>query len=288
MAAKSPAFPGFVSLTDQIFVREPDAGDAPAPSHHPDIVMIYGWGDGLPKHVAKYCDGFRTLYPQAKQVAVLSPIGRAMFSNLEQRSKFFLPLIYNLFPSTELPAKKPSILVHTMSNTGAVNFYATVYAFHQLYKQPFPHKLIVMDSTPGSTDFSLDNLGRWSRAMAYGTAGWFPWPFVVTQGIWATSITVSTGIGYVLGNESAGGWSAKAALDYTYEPKDARKLYMYSKEDDLIGWEDIELHASKARELGWSTDIESFQGSGHVGHMRKFPEQYWNAIKSSWERTQTL
>jgi hypothetical protein len=245
---------------------------------------VYSWGDGLPKHVVKYCDGYRALYPRAKIIAILSPIGKAVFSGLEARAKAFVPIIYNLFPSTELPANPPSILAHAMSNTGAVNFYATVYAFTQLHGKPFPHKLIVMDSTPGSTDFNLDNLGRWSRAMALGTAGYFPWPFSVTQGIWAASISASSAVGYLVGSESAGGWSAKAALDLTYEPRRARKLYMYSKEDDLIGWEDIEDHASKAREAGWKTDVEVFQGTGHVGHMRKHPEQYWGCISQSWER----
>lgn len=43
-----------------------------------------------------------------------------------------------------------------------------------------PHQLLIMDSTPGSSDLSWGNVTRWSRAMALGAAAWFPWSFAVT------------------------------------------------------------------------------------------------------------
>lgn len=282
---KGPAIPGFTALSDQVFVRNPEASDEPAPDGHPDVVMVYGWGDGLPKHVAKYAEGFRVIYPRAKQILVLSPISKAMFNDLGQRSQLMMPVVKELFPEgPDAEGVPKTILAHTMSNTGAVNYAATANAFKELYKAPFPHQLLSMDSTPGSTTLSWSNLVRWSRAMALGTAGFFPWPFSVTQSIWAFFLLINGTYEGLIGRESAGGWSRRAANDDAYEAKGARKLYMYSKEDDLIGWEDIEEHVAETRKLGWQADVEVFEGSGHVGHMRMHGEQYWKAITESWKR----
>lgn len=287
---KLPSIPGFTAVSDQVLVREPSASDGPAPAPlpagHPGTVLVYGWGDGLPKHVAKYADGFRVLYPHTRQVVILSPISKALFSDLQKRSEAMLPVIKAIWPDGP-PAEDtpgPTVLAHTMSNTGAVNYAATLYAFRQLYDRALPHQLLVMDSTPGSTDVTGANLVRWSRAMALGTAAWFPWPFVVTQSIWAVALAINGFYEWLIGRKSAGAWSRVAANDTTYELKSARKMYIYSKEDDLIGWEDIELHVAETRKLGWTADVEVFDGSGHVGHMRKAPEQYWKAIMESWER----
>lgn len=173
-----------------------------------------------------------------------------------------------------------------MSNTGGVNLAATMHAFKGIHgpEAALPHSLLVMDSTPGGTNFTWGNLGRWSRAMALGTAGWFPWPFAVTQAVWAVALSLNGLYEWMIGREAAGAWSRKAANNEAYEAKGARKLYIYSKEDDLIGYEDIETHAAETRGLGWKADTQVFQGSGHVGHMRKAPEQYWKTIMESWER----
>ena len=282
---KGPVIPGFKGLSDQVYVRIPEESEEASPEGHPDVIMVYGWGDGLPKHVVKYADGFRALYPQAKQILVLSPIAKAMFTDLKQRTRLMAPVIEELFPNGPNGEGAPRlILAHTMSNTGAVNYSATINAFKEKHNAPFPHQLLTMDSTPGSTKLNADNLVRWSRAMALGTAGFFPWPFVMTQSIWAFFLLISGTHGAIIGRESAGEWSRKAALNEAWQTKSARKLYMYSKEDDLIRWQDIEEHVAETREMGWQADVEVFEGSGHVGHMRMHGEQYWAAINASWVR----
>ncbi|KFH43894.1 hypothetical protein ACRE_053120 [Hapsidospora chrysogenum ATCC 11550] len=281
-----PSIPGFTALSDQVFVRNPENPDSePVPAEHPEVVIVYGWGDGLPKHVVKYAEGFRVLFPRSKQILVLSPIAKAMFTDLHQRTQFMMPVVRELFPSGPDAEGAPRrILAHAMSNTGAVNYAATLNGFRELYNAPLPHQLFSMDSTPGSTDLTVNNVVRWSRAMSLGTAGFFPWPFVVTQSIFAIFLFIKGNLDGLRGIESPGGWSWKAANNEAYETREARKLYMYSKEDDLIYWKDIESHAAETRSLGWQADVEVFEGSGHVGHMRMHGEQYWSAILASWNR----
>ena len=280
MPGKPPSIPGFTRLSDQVFVRDGDI-ERDAGANDPDAVIIYGWGDGLPQHVAKYAVGYRALFPRAKQVVVLSPIAKAMFTDLKQRSALMQPVMDSVFSAG---ADSGSVLVHAMSNTGAINFAATLNAYLQSRNRAMPHSLLVMDSTPGGTDLTWSNLKRWSRAMTLGTASWFPWPFAFTQSIWAFFLLLNSFYLWVVRRKHAGAWSLVASNDETYATKKARKLYVYSKEDDLIGYQDIEEHAAEARANGYAVDAKVFKGSGHVGHMRKFPEAYWATIRESWER----
>ncbi|OAQ97800.1 hypothetical protein LLEC1_02556 [Akanthomyces lecanii] len=293
MTKKLPSIPGFHNLSDQVLVRDGEVGAAKDATTSPDVVAIYGWGDCLPQHVAKYADGFRALFPRAKQIVVLSPIAKAMFTSREQRRGHMTPVVNHLFGSSDaghgagIAQRDSKILIHAMSSTGAINFAATLDAYSERSKRPMPHTLFIMDSTPGGTNLTWVNLKRWSRAMALGTAKWFPWPFVATQSVWALFLLLNTLYLWVRRQQHAGAWSRIASNQEAFATKHARRLYMYSKDDDLIGYKDIEEHASDSEKLGYAVDTKEFAGSGHVGHMRLHSEDYWAAIQQSWARAAT-
>lgn len=296
MSDDTPVFPGFTALSDQVFVRDPDVLPArDEPHDDPSAVVIYGWGDGLPKHVAKYADGFRALFPRSRIVAVLSPISKAMFSDMDARSAAMEPVVDALFPEgpqADHDAQDDGargfssrILLHAMSNTGAINHAATVNAFRARHARPMPHGLLVLDSTPGSTDMTLDNLARWGRAMAIGTAAYFPWPFALTQALWAGVLVINGGVSWLIGRPHPGALARERSNHPDYHYNGARRLYLYSQSDDLINYADIEGHIAETRDQGIAeVDVRLFEGTNHVGHMRKFPEEYWGAIKASWLR----
>ena len=63
----------------------------------------------------------------------------------------------------------------------------------------------------------------------------------------------------------------------------ASRLYFYSKEDEIIGYEDLEENVAVVKTLGFrAIDTELFEGSPHVGHMRMHCKQYWNRISDCW------
>ncbi|OLN87306.1 Transmembrane protein 53-B [Colletotrichum chlorophyti] len=287
MAVKTDRFPGFTALSDQVFVREGtglQAGGTPSPEH-PRVVIIYGWGDALPKHVTKYAEGFRVLYPHAKQIAVLSPIAKILRQDLQARVDSMDPVIEAAYPSPEATGPDESaVLVHVMSNTGGMSFASTVYGYQQKFNRPMPYRLCTLDSTPGGTSLYAGNVGRWSLAMALGTANWFPWPFAFTQFLMVLFLVANDVFERLTGRESVPKFSTRIMRNPTYVPKFAHKLYLYSKEDPIILWSDIEVDMAAAREIGQAADAVIFQGSGHVGHMRQFPEKYWNAIAAAWKK----
>jgi len=287
---KKPYFPGFTAISDQIYVRQGEElseKDGATPPQGPRVIILYGWGDGIPKHVSKYTDGFRRLFPHAKQIVILSPIFRAMRLDVDQRTKNMIPVIEEAFPdgAGALGESEDAVLFHVMSNTGGINYSATLNAYKEKYGRPLPHRLAVYDSTPGSVVFTWENLKRWSYAMALGTAGWFPWPFGVTQGIWGAFLCANRFFDGMSGRESPPVFSVRILKEEEFKVKSSQSLFLYSKEDDLIFWKDIEEHMAKAREAGYHGEGVMFEGSGHVGHMRKHPEQYWDSIRAAWEKT---
>jgi hypothetical protein len=278
---------GFKKLSNQVYVQE---GEPSLLSpDHPSTVVIFGWGDARPRHVAKYVDGYKILFPHARIVLIFSPIIKALYQTTEARSRTMVPVIEAVYPevlaNSETTIKEKSnerVLLHVMSNTGGINCAATMNAYTKHTDgRVFPHDMLVCDSTPGSPHF-LPNVGRWSRAMALGAPRWLPWPFVVTQALAAVFLASLHGLGWLIGETSAAEFSTGAVNDPRLSDTGAKRLYLYSKEDDIILWEDIEKHAADARQKGWSVTAELFDGTPHVGHMRAHPEQYWAAISAAW------
>ncbi|KAH6623882.1 hypothetical protein F5144DRAFT_551347 [Chaetomium tenue] len=287
---------GFKKLSDQVYVQEGSSSTtSPNPPNpaHPRTVIIYGWGDARPRHVSKYVAGYRQLFPHAQIALIFSPILKALYQNLDARTQNMIPVLEAVYPSaltsgnppttTNPPAEDPRVLLHVMSNTGGINCAATMNAYtHHTRGGVMPHRLMVCDSTPGSTDF-LRNVGAWSKAMTVGAAGWFPWPAGVTQALAAVFLAFLYGAGWAIGATSAGEYSTRAVNDARLSDVRAKRLYLYSKEDEIIRWDDIEVHAADAREKGRSVTAELFEGTPHVGHMRAHPEQYWAAIAAAWK-----
>jgi hypothetical protein len=60
------------------------------------------------------------------------------------------------------------------------------------------------------------------------------------------------------------------------------RLYVYSKKDELVPWEEVEEHVSQAKALGINVKAEVFAQSPHVGHARMDPAKYWSAVGEAW------
>ncbi|KAI0179902.1 DUF829-domain-containing protein [Hypoxylon sp. FL1284] len=291
MSITKSKLPGFTPISDRIFVRDKDVDSTSIPEkgsvNPPTTIIVYGWGDGVPKHVAKYTDGYHKLFPTARIVMVTSPTLAAAYHSLDQRTRSMLPLVDLLFPTPGDSSEK--VLMHVMSNTGGIFAAATFNAYQRRHgrDKALPHHLLVSDSMPGSPEFGTQ-VGRWATAMTVGTAGYFPWPFTVTRGIWWSFLYIMYFVEKVLGRVPSGAHSCAVLLDTATTTPRALRLYMYSKSDEIIGWEDLEAQVAIAKSKGYTTILEMFEGSPHVGHMRMHPDRYWGAIEKWWKESMAL
>ncbi|KAJ5000710.1 hypothetical protein K4K48_002291 [Colletotrichum sp. SAR 10_66] len=286
MAPKTAPFPGFTAINDQVFVRDGEelAEGTTRPSGHPRVVIIFSWGDAVPKHVVKYIEGYSKLYPHAKQIAVLSPIVKAISESLDQRAASMAPVVEAAYPPEVLGTPdEDAVLTHGMSNTGAINYASALKAYRDRYSKPMPHRLTVWDSTPGSPYMTWETLKRWANAAAMAVAPFVPLPYIVTQTIVGFLLAVHRGYQLATGSEPAPVFSMKACNDITYVPKNLRRLYFYGKSDRIISYTEIEENIALGEKAGFEHKAVVFEDSDHVGHMRMHPEKYWASIQESWK-----
>jgi hypothetical protein len=242
----------------------------------------------MPKHVSKYAEGFHTLYPSSRILVAISKTLHASNQPLHDRIAAMMPIIDTVFPTPtgDGGAAEPErVLLHAMSNTGGIFVAAAMVAYQERHgkDKTMPHELLVCDSTPGGLVFSAQ-VGRWSRAMAVGTAKMFPWPFIVTQALWWAFLWGSYLLEVMKGSEASGVWANRVMNEAEVTRRESSRLYLYSREDEIIGFEDLEENVAGVRMLGYrAIETELFEGSPHVGHMRMHPEQYWNKIAGCWK-----
>ncbi|KAI1825642.1 hypothetical protein F4861DRAFT_501084 [Xylaria intraflava] len=289
MAVKAPAFPGYTPITHRIFIRNEDAGSDlknarnKATGTEPTAILVFGWGDGQPKHVGKYSEGYHALFPSARIVVITNPILAATTQTLYWRTHDMMPVIDTIFPTKDNRSER--VIIHIMSNTGGIFAAATLNAYRERHGPDavLPHHLCVSDSTPGGLNF-MSEAWRWSRAMALNVPKWIPLPFVLSQALCCVFLTLVNYAAVAVGIEPSGSYSARIFNEHAFATPKALRLFCYSKEDDLVYWEDLEEQAALARSNGYTTVLEEFKGSPHVGHMRVHPEQYWSSILRCWKQ----
>ncbi|KAI1177336.1 hypothetical protein F4777DRAFT_542626 [Nemania sp. FL0916] len=288
MAVKASGFPGYTPISNRIFIRneraDPDSATAQSKTvtSPPTTILVYGWGDASPKHVAKYSEGYHALFPTARIVVIINPILAATTHLLPQRTQSMRPLIDACFPNKDDGSER--VIMHIMSNTGGIYAAATLNAYRERHgvDATLPHHLCVSDSTPGSLNFTSE-VWRWSRAMAMGVPKWIPIPFKFSHALCAAFLAFVYYLAVAMGIEPSGSHAARIFTEHGFATPKALRLFCYSKEDDLIYWEDLEENAAIAQNKGYTTVLEEFKGSPHVGHMRMHPEQYWGTILRCWK-----
>ena len=58
------------------------------------------------------------------------------------------------------------------------------------------------------------------------------------------------------------------------------QLLLYSRADDVVSHEDVEAFATARSSLGVTVVTHSWDDSAHVQHLRKYPEEYKDAVHS--------
>lgn len=124
MAVKGPSVAGYTPITPRIFLRNlknasssfTDSERNPTTSCDPTTILVYGWGDGSPRHVCKYADGYHALFPSARIVVIINPILAATTQTLAKRTDAMMPVIDTVFPFKADGSER--VVLHIMSNTG--------------------------------------------------------------------------------------------------------------------------------------------------------------------------
>ncbi|QRD94848.1 hypothetical protein F9C07_2224026 [Aspergillus flavus] len=278
MTSQQPPFAaqrGFTAITDRVYI------------HH---VCDESPSDTSLKHVSKYSDGYHEIFPHAKIVIVLSRTIQAVTQRHESRIEAMMPVIDIVFP-TRCTFRETSVLLLRVMGiriyqsiqsesesystqcriAGAILLAATLVAYQcrQGIDRKFPISMLVCDSTPGAVGiFSSRSLPTWLPFITVTQV-----QAVVYMVLWANWTWEK-----ICRIEPSGIWASRVINDLAVVPVESHRLYMYSREDEIIWWEDLVQAADEAKALGYRAELRVFEGLPHVGHMRLHPEQYWKAV----------
>ncbi|KAF2095659.1 hypothetical protein NA57DRAFT_79373 [Rhizodiscina lignyota] len=283
MAPSNP-FPTFAPLnsarTTYLYNPPKTNGIHPSNSVSPDLVILCAWLGALPKHILKYTSAYQSSYPSTTILLLTSHVNDFVFiPDFVQRQR--LTPAAEFVRSFRKSHEQGRILLHAFSNGGGRQ--ATQLA--QAYKaatagEVMPVDAMALDSCPGRGSFKDG-----TRVFLIGTPRslmWIARPIVyfIMGMLWIWSV--------VFGQKNVVDRVREGLNDQGLFPKVAPRLYVYSKTDTAVLYQDVEEHAEEARKKGWSVEKVRVDGSLHVAHMMKDPDAYWGAIRGVLQRADEI
>ncbi|KAK1984464.1 hypothetical protein LZ30DRAFT_575809, partial [Colletotrichum cereale] len=278
MASNQPGgasgpLPAMQELSPTTFLYDPPSV-VPDPNS-PKLIAIFSWMSAQDVHIAKYTSRYMALYPSASILLVKCPFIHTLSTRISKREiKPAVPIIRALADSTPASEARPQLLLHVFSNGGATNFakFLDMYAdADRADRLALPPHVTLYDSCPGGFHWMRSyralsaSMPRILAPLAHVFIGWF----------WLLHIPLGR-IGF-FGKM----WAAlrqKALL-----ASEKRRAYLYSKEDQMIHWADVERHAEESKQVGFNVRAERFEGSQHVAHSKLNPSRYWGLVKEVWD-----
>lgn len=265
-------------------VVEPTAQRAPQATGTPALVLLCSWMDASPRHVEKYTTYYQTLYPASPILLVTSSTRDFFFNTSARQARELAPALAVIREHCSSPATSSSdggggnLLVHALSNGGCghLAMISTLYA-RTTGGAALPASAVIYDSAPGQSRFV-----QGFTAMSMGLPA-FPlvrWPL---QALVAVLLLVFFHLPPLVGVKTLSMEMSEVLNDGRLLRKQAPRTYAYSAADAIIMAQDVEDHAREAEGGGLVVRREVFEGTPHVGHMRKEPERYWEMVAVAWE-----
>lgn len=250
----------------------------------PSTIILSFWYSAPARALAKYVAQYALLAPESRIIFILSgPRDFYLHPTLASHRRRLQPAI-DLLLQNQYLEEDDSYYIHLFSNGGMFTTAHLLLAYKHATGKPLRISAMVLDSAPGVAAPSKS-----LRALAYG----LPKTLIIRQIGYALLAMMVWGRwlirGLLLRMEDPFAFTRRATLDKELvvaaaikkESDEAviKSCYIYSESDDLIPSKDVEEHAASAVAKGREVDLEKFEGSPHVGHMRHDPERYWAIIK---------
>jgi hypothetical protein len=267
----------FTSIGEDVYIRDPPKDENSGSAKPTVTIVVLFWMGATARHAAKYLAEYSALAPRARIIFILTSAAQIMLRKSDEARRA------RVTPAVEalLSASSGPVYLHLFSNGGAFTLRHIAISYEAQTGKPLPTKALLMDSAPGRTSLSSSH-----KAFSYG----FP-KFIIFRIL--TSLLARLGIvlAILYCKITRRKLPAEEAARVLNDPKliawSAKRCYLYSEEDDLVQWQDVERHAVVAKEKGYDVSCEKFERSPHVAHMRTDPQRYWNIVAKYLAMTMT-
>ncbi|TVY16698.1 hypothetical protein LARI1_G003900 [Lachnellula arida] len=255
----------------------PTSATTPSDPTHPTTIIFCAWMGISPKsrYLNSFYNHYHSLYPSARIISVLSNNSFFSWTSTAARLDLHRPIV-SAIETDPNPQSKRNILVHVMSNGGALGFVDTCKLYKEKTGAELKLKGIVFDSAPGQYTFSSAYYGisqNFPKGMLWYPIAAFSWVALALLG--------RTSLGPCVRIEG----SRSALNDFEVVDENAKRVYIYSDSDGVVNWQSVEAHAHDAETKGFGTGnlmLEKWQGSGHIQHMLKDSDRYWSVVTQLW------
>ena len=235
-----------------------------------DIILLFTWAAAHPRNIANYIASYSMYFPSAQIFSFTTSFTDVLHYSPASKRKQLAHAVEEIRQAS--PTTR--ISVHLFSNGGAFKMTQFASLYRDITGKVLPIQAMILDSAPGKALY-----WKTIAAINYGLPKkWhLRWPLSLLAHLLV--------IYFVLIAKLPGRVDRiKHIRRDTNNPRlvdvRARRCYIYSKTDDLVGWRDVEDHADDAEARGWNVRKEEFKGSRHVAHVTIHEERYWRTVKS--------
>jgi hypothetical protein len=269
----------FTPLSKVVRLYTPEKTSQVSSPDAPTTILLCSWVDGNAKHIQYYTKVYMKLFPLARIILVQINMWQFLVQTEATRRMEVQAAVTALLAS---PFKNDRLLVHSFSNGGMRRVYNIAGAYRASTGNPLPVKAYVMDSAPGIPQFKRD------MHVFSLPAQRMPWflrvPYLAFASFVASAVYVSV-------HWMPRWWWRELVwgvfdgiLDPKLIDKNAVRGFIYSKEDMVIDWKDVEAYAKLMEERGDKTEKKLVEGAQHVQLFKGKggEDDYWGFVKKIW------
>ncbi|KAJ5819250.1 hypothetical protein N7474_004841 [Penicillium riverlandense] len=265
-------------VRQHIHLYEP-VSSAAAPTSSPALVILCTWlGGATPRRINKYVAQYRQMYPGACILLLTTTLPDLMFRSFSTLRNRLKPAGRAIRRVLALHGSRGTLL-HLFSHGGgniAVQLALSLKEEEDAGAAFFSSlRGIILDCCPG--DDTLHRAIGAARMSVPQTAV----AQVLERAFLSPTLTVVNRLQHAGVLRSVRDLRA-LLLDASIFGTKPRRLYIYSKEDVMVGWEDVQMHVEDARALGYSTQELVFEHGQHCGLVMEDPDRYWTTVQRFW------
>lgn len=166
-------------------------------------------------------------------------------------------------------------MVHVLSNGGTLSFVDVCTEYKKITGRLLDVKALVLDSAPGDS-----SVRRGFAAMSTGFPKNYLWyPAAAFTFLLLGSLAIAN---TVFGMRTIVDTARESLNDWELVDRETRRLYVYSTNDEIVGFETVDEHVKKSEEMGVEVRRLREEETGHVIHMLKDGERYWKSVRDLW------
>lgn len=248
-------------------------------STQPSLIVFCTFMGAPLKIVDKYAAGYRKLFPNSSILLILSNLSDTFCFDVLQadRSKKASNTILDVKAAADSASTSPGpFVLHAMSNGGTT---AAARIAKHLHDTGHPNTIFsytIADSAPSHPKLST---GVEAITMQIPIKS----PLLRKLGYWALYVTLGLTMFIccdIFRQEDMVRKLRRRWNDAQLFSPQAPRLYLFSKNDALIPYEDVKDHAQDAKQKGWKNVREElFEKAPHCGLILENAGRYWGAIK---------